>query len=1296
MLQIFGNNALSSFDQQKLLTKLQHICHGIISVEAEYIHFIQEANPLSTQALEKINALLHYGAQGELTEKTGQTIIVMPRTGSISPWSSKATDIMQNCGLHDIKRVERGIVYYINSKSALSQLQLQALAELLHDRMTQSIYFSLDQINPFIDTHVKKDLQIINMLEEGQIALQNANKKLGLALSEDEITYLYNAFKALARNPTDVELMMFAQANSEHCRHKIFKADWVIDGQKQAYSLFDMIKNTYEHHKENILSAYHDNAAVIAGYLGQRLQKDENNQYCFKQEPIHIQIKVETHNHPTAIAPFPGAATGAGGEIRDEAATGRGAKPKAGLTGYTVSNLYIDGDIQPWEVNYGKPQRIASALDIMLQAPLGGAAFNNEFGRPNLCGYFRTYEQAINNEVRGFHKPIMIAGGYGNIKEEQIAKQKIPVGAKIIVLGGPGMLIGLGGGAASSVDAGHSEEDLDFASVQRGNPEIQRRAQEVIDTCWMLGSDNPIISIHDVGAGGLSNALPELVADCDRGAIFDLNAIDVAEKGLSPLEIWCNESQERYVLSILPEDVAKFDQIAKRERCPYAIVGEAIEEKTLILKDSHAAIDPIHMPLSILLGKPPKITKQVTSIKGASSRWDYHNIDIKEAAFRLLRLPAVGSKKFLITIGDRSVGGMTCRDQMVGPWQLPVSDVAVTASDFTGYHGEAMAMGERPALALMNPKAAARIVIGEAITNIAAAYIYHLSDVKLSANWMAACNHPGEDARLYEMVKTAGLDFCPQLDLTIPVGKDSLSMKTKWQDNGQEKSVTAPVSLITTAFAPVQDIRRTLTPQLRLGIPETDLILIDLGFGKNRLGGSCFAQVYNELGEATPDIEAKPLQNFFAAIHKLVKKDKILAYHDRSDGGLFVTLTEMMFAAKCGLEVHIDNLGDDIPSVLFSEELGAVIQIRNSDRDLVMSVLASFQLQAHVIGEPVTSHEDSKLVIFHDIDEVFSATRAQLQSLWSETSYQIQRMRDNSECADQEHALIKGMNDHGLFAQVPFDFKENIATPYFNTSIKPKVAILRDQGVNSNNEMAAAFTLSGFDAIDVHMSDLQNNRIDLNQFKGLAACGGFSYGDVLGAGGGWAKSVLFDPKLYDMFAHFFARSDTFSVGMCNGCQMLSQLKSIIPGADHWPLFVKNLSEQFEARLAMVEVLDSTSIIFKDMQGLKMPIVVSHAEGRTQYDNANSMKTLIEHKQVSMRYIDSHSQPTEYYPLNPNGSEQGLTAFTSQDGRSTIMMPHPERVFRLAQLSWYPADWRNKDYEYSPWMRLFMNARTWVD
>ena len=1296
MLQIVGHNALSDFEQHKLRYKLQAICPSISEVTAEYVYFVDLAEPLDDQGQAKLMQLLQDHTRDKLANPKGQRIIITPRFGTISPWSSKATDIAHNSGLNEIVRIERGIFYYLDANSPLASSWLDKLAAVIHDRMTETIYFDLNKVDPFAMSHGQGKLTTVPLLTHGKKALIDIDSRLGLALSSDEIDYLSNAFIRLNRDPSDVEIMMFAQANSEHCRHKIFKSKWVIAGQEQQYSLFDMIQNTYNHHQTNILSAYKDNAAVISGNLGQRLQRDPQGQYYFQHEPIHIQIKVETHNHPTAISPHPGAATGVGGEIRDEAATGRGARAKAGLTGFTVSNLEIPGDIEPWEISYGKPDRIDSALDIMIAAPIGGAQFNNEFGRPNLCGYFRTYQQKINGKVRGYHKPIMIAGGYGNIKSAHVQKNSIPVDANIIVLGGPGMLIGLGGGAASSVTSGHGAEELDFASVQRDNPEMQRRAQSVIDACFEMDGNNPIISIHDVGAGGLSNALPELVAESERGAIFNLEAIDVAEKGLSPLEIWCNESQERYVIAIAREDMECFDTIAKRERCPYAVVGQATLEKNIVLRDEKSATDPINMPLSILFGQTPNLIKEVATPDTRGHSWEYHNIDLSEAASRLLRLPAIGSKSFLITIGDRTVGGLTARDQMVGPWQVPVADAAVTAASFIDYYGEAMAMGERPSLALINPSAAARITVGEAITNIACADIGQLSNIKLSANWMAASGDNDEDFTLYQMVKTLGLEFCPALDLTIPVGKDSLSMKTTWVEDGSEKSVTSPASLIISAFAPVQDIRKTLTPELCLQAAETVMIFIDLGFGKNRLGGSCFAQVYNQLGENAPDIKAPVLKGFFNAIQTLIKQNKILAYHDRSDGGLFVTLCEMMFAARCGLYINIDDLGNDIHGVLFSEELGAVIQVHKSDAQAVISALTEYQLKGHIIGYPVSEDSAMQLKILQGDQEVFCETREHLQKLWSKTSYQIQKMRDYDLSADQEYALIDDNNHTGLFAKVPFDDKENIAAPYINTGVKPKIAILREQGVNSHNEMAAAFALSGFDAIDVHMYDLQTGTKKLSDFKGLAVCGGFSYGDVLGAGGGWAKSILFDNKLCDLFAQFFARSDTFTVGMCNGCQMLSQIKTLIPGADHWPAFVKNLSAQFEARLSMVEVLDSPSIIFEGMQGLKMPIVVSHGEGRTEYANDDDINTLIANQQPVMRYIDSAGLPTEYYPFNPNGSDQGFTGFSSKDGRVTIMMPHPERVFRLVQMSWSPEVWDSDNQDYSPWMRLFRNARVWVN
>lgn len=1296
---IYGNGALSNFDQNRYLEKLNEkskINHlSIHSIKAEYVHFLEVDCALKDENLEKATQLLDYGAEKKLLEadKSKAFILVTPRIGTISPWSSKASDIFHNCSLTDVKQIERGIIYYLKADKDLSENDLKIIANSLHDRMTETFFLNLDQLVLFKHQSNKRSVKRVDMLSNGKEALISINQSLGLALSDDEIDYLYENYLKLQRNPTDVELMMFAQANSEHCRHKIFKADWVIDGDKKEKSLFSMIQNTHEHHSDGILSAYSDNSAVIEGHKVEYFSKDPlTNNYSFEDKQIDIQMKVETHNHPTAISPFPGAATGSGGEIRDEVATGRGAKVKAGLTGYTVSNLNIPGLKQPWEQIYGKPNRLASALDIMIEAPLGGAAFNNEYGRANLCGYFRTFEAEIDGKMRGFHKPIMIAGGFGNIKRDYVLKNKIPAKAKLIVLGGPGMVIGLGGGAASSVSSGEVTEDLDFASVQRDNPEMQRRAYEVIEACFNLKEKNPIISVHDVGAGGLSNALPELVADCDRGAYFDLNKILISDPAMSPLEIWCNESQERFVLSILDKDVALFESIAKRERCPFSIVGEALEEEILILEDTEKNEKVIDLPLSVLLGKPPKLTKDVKSLALKKTAFNHEKININEAIKRVLQFPAVSDKSFLITIGDRSVGGMTTRDQMVGPWQIPVSDVAVTASGYTTRKGEAMAIGERPVLAMMNPKAAAKMVIGEAITNISASFIEHLSDIKLSANWMAASNVEGEDAILFEMVKEVGMEFCPQLDLTIPVGKDSLSMQTTWQneETNNKKQVISPVSLVATAFAPVSDIRKTLTPKLVMNsASETRLVLIDLGNKKNRLGGSVLAQVYNELGDETPDIEASKLKGFFAAIQLLNQKNKLLAYHDRSDGGLFTTLAEMMFATRCGMEIHLDSVCDDPIKALFSEELGCVLQIKHNDLDEVLNTLHSFKLDAFVIGE---INKNEQLVIEHDLDTIVDISRLEMQKLWSETSYQIQSLRDNSDCAKEEFARISDEKDHGLFALSDCKLDENIALPYLNLETKPKVAILREQGVNSHNEMAAVLHLNGFETVDVHMSDLVSGK-DLKEFKGLVACGGFSYGDVLGAGGGWAKSILFNEHLKTIFKEFFHREDTFSLGVCNGCQMFSQIKSLIPGADHWPRFVRNLSEQYEARLTMVEILDSPSILFKGMKGYKLPIVISHGEGRAQFDNQEFIDQVFDTKKVSMKYIDYDGKETMKYPANPNGSPRGISSLTNHDGRHTIMMPHPERVFRVMQMSWHPSQWDK--YEYSPWMRIFANARVWV-
>ena len=1087
---------------------------------------------------------------------------------------------------------------------------------------------------------------------------------------------------------------MFAQANSEHCRHKIFNASWTIDGEDQEKSLFKMIKNTYELLPDHVYSAYKDNAAVMEGWqAGRFFPNPQSHQYEYHHENIDILMKVETHNHPTAISPFPGAATGSGGEIRDEGATGRGSKPKAGLVGFTVSNLRIPGAEQPWEFEYGKPQRIVSALDIMLEGPLGGAAFNNEFGRPALLGYFRTFEQEVNSfngvEVRGYHKPIMLAGGLGNIRREHIEKGEITVGAKLIVLGGPAMNIGLGGGAASSMASGQSNEDLDFASVQRDNPEMERRCQEVIDACWQLGDNNPIQFIHDVGAGGLSNALPELVNDGGRGGNFELRKVLSDEPGMTPLELWCNESQERYVLSVAPENMPVFEAICARERAPFAVVGEATVEQHLNLNDSQFDNKPIDMPLDVLLGKPPKMHRDVSSTKVSSPALNEAGITLSDAANRILSLPTVAEKTFLITIGDRSVTGLVSRDQMVGPWQVPVADVAVTATAFDTYHGEAMSMGERTPVALLSHGASARLAVGEALTNIAAANIGDIKRIKLSANWMAAAGHPGEDAGLYEAVKAVGEELCPELGLTIPVGKDSMSMKTAWNENGEDKAVTSPLSLVISAFGAVKDIRKTLTPQLRTDKGASRLLLLDLGEGKNRLGASCLAQVYTQLGDSPADVvSATRLKAFFDAMQTLIEKGLVCAYHDRSDGGLFTTVAEMAFAGKTGVSINLDSLvGNDI-AVLFNEELGGVIQVLESDMDAVNAVLTEFGLTelTHDIG---TLNSTDMIEFSRGGVAVLADSRVSMRTTWAQTTFEMQKLRDNPECAEQEHAAKQDAADPGLHAALSYDVNEDVAAPYIAKGVKPKVAILREQGVNSHLEMAAAFTRAGFDAIDVHMSDVLAGRITLEQFAGLAACGGFSYGDVLGAGEGWAKSILFNSMARDQFEGFFNRNDTFSLGVCNGCQMLSNLKSLIPGTEHWPHFVTNQSARFEARVAMVEVMESKSVLLDGMAGSRMPIAVSHGEGQAEFANDNALSQV--GAQVAMRYVDNYGKPTMQYPANPNGSPQGITGLTSLDGRSTIMMPHPERVFRAVANSWRPDDWQ----EDGAWMRIFRNARKFV-
>lgn len=1311
MLELRGAPALSAFRHDRLLTVLRARVPEVEALSAHYVHFIDYHEALDDAAQERLSQLLDYGSHTSVNEPEGaQRILVVPRLGTQSPWSSKATDIAHNCGLRQVNRIERGVDYRVGLTGQPDAESLQAIAALLHDRMTETVLADVTDVAKLFAHHAPAPLGSVDILEGGREALATANQALGLALAEDEIDYLVDAFNELGRNPSDVELMMFAQANSEHCRHKIFNADWVIDGEAQSHSLFKMIKNTFATSPENVLSAYSDNAAVIKGSQAGRFfatpltgADNERASYGAHQEPIHILMKVETHNHPTAIAPFPGAATGSGGEIRDEGATGIGGKPKAGLAGFTVSNLRIPEFVQPWEAfDYGKPERMQSALQIMLDGPIGGAAFNNEFGRPNLTGYFRTYEQDTLSEKgierRGFHKPIMIAGGYGNIRAQHVQKGDIPVGGKLIVMGGPAMLIGLGGGAASSMASGVSSADLDFASVQRENPEIERRAQEVIDRCWSLGDKNPIRFIHDVGAGGLSNALPELVKDGNRGGLFDLRAVPNAEPGMSPLEIWCNEAQERYVLAVAPEDLDTFEALCKRERCPYSVVGEALAEHHLEVRDGHFETQPVNLPMSVLFGKAPKMLREFSRQTPELSGVMLDNLDLREALDRVLRLPAVASKSFLITIGDRSITGQVARDQMVGPWQVPVADVAVTTASYDTHAGEAMAMGERPPVALINPAASARLAVAEAITNLAAAPIAKLSDIKLSANWMSAADHPGENQALYDAVHAVGMELCPALGIAVPVGKDSMSMRTAWLDEDaqgemEEKSITSPLSLVVTGFAPVTDALATLTPQINLEQEESDLILIDLGNGQNRLGGSALAQVYGQVGDTCPDVDdPEDIKAFFEVIQGLNRDGKLLAYHDRSDGGLLVTLLEMAFAAHAGLEIKLDWMIDEpveALNALFSEELGAVIQVNRQHTEEVLTQFAVAGIETcGVIARP--RYDDQVRVTLFE-EPLLETTRQLTQRTWSETSYRMQALRDNPECAKNEFDNLLDVRDPGLSAAPSFDINQDISAPFINLA-KPAVAVLREQGVNGQVEMAWAFDKAGFDAVDVHMSDILEGRVGLDAFKGLVTCGGFSYGDVLGAGGGWAKSVLFNPRAQEQFANFFGREDSFSLGVCNGCQMLSQLKSLIPGAENWPTFVRNESEQFEARVAMVRVEKSPSILLAGMEGSKLPIAVAHGEGRAEFRDTAHLRSMQSSSQIALRYIDNYGQVTTRYPANPNGSPSGITGLTTPDGRVTIMMPHPERVTRAVTNSWRPAEWT----EDGAWLRLFRNARVWLN
>jgi len=1314
-----GAPALSDFRVKKLLAQCEELQLPVNDIYAEFAHFANLNEALSTSEENVLQQLLTYGPTIEEHQPAGLFLLVTPRPGTISPWSSKSTDIAHNCGLNKVVRLERGIAYYvsINEGVTLTSEQEVQVNTLLHDRMMESVFNDFDQASKLFTSSEPGELTAIDIENGGKTALVNANIELGLALADDEVNYLFENFTKLGRNPHDIELYMFAQANSEHCRHKIFNAAWTIDGVEQEKSLFKMIRNTHELNSDYVLSAYSDNAAVMVGNKGGRFfPNPETNVYGYNHEDIQILMKVETHNHPTAISPYPGAATGSGGEIRDEGATGIGSKPKAGLVGFSVSNLRIPEFVQPWETDFGKPSRIVTAFDIMVEGPLGGAAFNNEFGRPAILGYFRTYEEEVNSfngvEVRGYHKPIMLAGGLGNIRDEHVQKREIIVGANLIALGGPAMNIGLGGGAASSMASGQSAENLDFASVQRENPEMERRCQEVIDKCWQLGEENPIAFIHDVGAGGLSNAFPELVADGGRGGIFELRKVPNDERSMAPHEIWCNESQERYVIAVSDKNLAVFEQICARERAPYAVVGRATEELHLTVTDEHFSDNeklntPIDLPLEVLLGKTPKIFKDVKTATTQGDSLDLSNVSLTDAADRILSLPTVAEKTFLITIGDRSVTGMVNRDQMVGPWQVPVADCGVTASALDSYHGEAMSLGERTPVALLNFGASARLAVAESLTNIAGTDIAgsdgdRLNRIKLSANWMSPAGHPGEDAGLYEAVKAIGEELCPALGLTIPVGKDSMSMRTQWQEDGVEKSVTSPMSLIITAFGVVEDIRKTVTPELRTDKGETRLIAIDLSQGKKRLGGSCLAQVYKQLGSETPDVDSpEVLKGFFNAMQTLVRAEKVTAYHDISDGGLFTTVTEMAFAGHTGVDIDISKISngasDDL-ATLFNEELGGVIQVLASNIEAVNAVLAEHGILDCSTDIGTLNNEDT-IRFSRDGEVVLENSRTYYRTTWAQTTYRMQSLRDNPECAQQEHDVKFDTEDPGLNTELTFDINEDIVADLIirdvakdgQAATNPRIAILREQGVNSHVEMAASFDRAGFVAIDVHMSDILSGRTDLADFNGLVACGGFSYGDVLGAGEGWAKSILFNANARAMFKAFFERENTFTLGVCNGCQMLSNLKEIIPGSEHWPHFVQNKSERFEARFSLVEIQESPSVLFKGMAGSRMPIAVSHGEGHAEFKSDEAIDAANNSGTVSMRFVNNYGNVTETYPANPNGSVDGITSLTTTDGRVTIMMPHPERVFRTVANSWHPDSWG----EDSPWVRMFRNARAFI-
>jgi phosphoribosylformylglycinamidine synthase len=1281
---LLGESALSEFRSRKLRQTIRERTGADLPVSARFCYLVEHAEAPGTESLSRLEDLLH-GALTEVLDEDG-LFLVTPRIGTISPWSSKATDIAGRCGLGSVRRIERATAYWLPC-TAGHQADRAAVAACLHDRMTQSVLYTLADARALFGRQPPRPLVRVSLGEAGRAELERANHELGLALSASEIEYLLGAYSELGRDPTDAELMMFAQANSEHCRHKIFNARWTVDGEAQEHSLFDMIRNTHARSPAGVLSAYHDNSAVIEGPQASRFfPVPGSGEYRDHPERVSIQIKVETHNHPTAISPYPGAATGSGGEIRDEAATGRGAKPKAGLTGFTVSNLHLPGRPRAWERDHGKPDRIASALDIMVEGPIGAASFNNEFGRPALGGYFRTFEQQIGGRLWGYHKPIMLAGGMGNIRDSHIEKQVLPEGAAVIVLGGPAMLIGLGGGAASSVGSGQSDLELDYASVQRGNPEMQRRCQEVIDACWAQGEDNPIVSIHDCGAGGLSNALPELLNDSERGGRLELRRVPNADSAMSPMEIWCNEAQERYVLAVARERLAEFEAICARERCPMAVLGQVTAERKLSLSDELLGPDPVDLPLELVLGKPPRMERRAERQPVRAGALELGHERLEALVPEVLRVPAVGSKSFLITIGDRTVGGLVARDPMVGPWQVPVADAAVTLSGFSAFSGEAMAVGERTPLAVVNGPASGRMAVGEAITNIASVPIAQLGDVRLSANWMAAAGEPGQDAALFDTVRAVGLELCPELGIAIPVGKDSLSLKTVWREDGSERRMLSPVSLVVSAFAPVTDARRALTPQLDATAGPSRLLLLDLAAGRDRLGGSALATVLGSFGDEVPDLDTPAhLAGFFRAVQRMNRDGLLLAYHDRSDGGLLATACEMAFAGRTGIALDFDLSVQRLLPRLFSEELGAVLQVRVDDLQKVRAICRDEGIGSLLtdIGRPVAGRE---LEISARGARVAAFDLSELIRAWSETSHAVQRLRDNPECADQEFARLRDWRRRALRPRLEFDPGENPAAPLIATGERPAVAILREQGVNGQVEMAAAFDAAGFRSVDLHMTDLLEGRRALEEFRGFVACGGFSYGDVLGAGRGWAKSILFNDRLRAMFAAFLENPDRFALGVCNGCQMLSALREIIPGAGAWPDFVRNRSEQFEARLSLVRVEPSASLFFAGMEGSMLPVATAHGEGRASFAGSDP-----EDADVALRYVEADGNPAMDYPQNPNGSPGGVTGVCNDDGRVTVLMPHPERALRTVNFSWAPADWG----DISPWRRMFLNARRWV-